>query len=423
MSGRSVAKILLGLSLGLLTACAVFAAGIAVGAGVPALGTLISRDAAPLWPWNPDPAASDPAQSGQDELFQPFWEAWNIVHQQFVDQPVDDTQLMQGAIRGMMDALGDEHSSYMDPDEYLQANLPLDGSYEGIGAWVDTEGEYLTIVSPMPDSPAERAGLQPGDQVIGIDGQDVTGQDPSVVVRSVLGPAGSTVHLTIQREGAEAPLEFDVPRARIEIPSLETETLDGGIAYLHLFTFGEQTTDDLRAALRELLAQNPRGLIFDLRGNGGGLLATAVDVASEFIGDGVVMVERYGDGREEIYTAETGGLATEIPLVVLIDGGSASASEIVAGAIQDRGRGSLVGETSFGKGSVQQWIPLGDDAGAVRVTVARWLTPDRRQIGDVGLTPDVEVELTEEDMAAGRDPQLERARELLLEGLAATALP
>ncbi len=422
MSGNSALKILLGLLLGILTACVVFAAGLAVGAGVPALGTWLGREPS-LWSQSPGQQTAGQASSTQDELFQPFWQAWDIVHQKYVDQPVDDTQLMQGAIRGMIDSLGDEHSSYMDPDEYLQANLPLDGSYEGIGAWVDTEGEWLTIVSPMPGSPAERVGLQPGDEVIAVDGEDVTGQDPSLVVRSVLGPAGSTVHLTIQREGAEAPLEFDVERERIEIPSLETDTLEGGIGYLHLFTFGEQTADDVRGALRDLLAQNPRGLIFDLRGNGGGLLSTAVDVASEFIGDGVILTEQYGDGREQVYEAQGGGLATDIPLVVLIDGGSASASEIVAGAIQDRGRGQLVGETSFGKGSVQEWIPIGDNAGAVRVTVARWLTPDGRQIGDVGLTPDVEVALTEADTAAGRDPQLERARELLLEGQPEGALP
>jgi carboxyl-terminal processing protease len=162
------------------------------------------------------------------------------------------------------------------------------------------------------------------------------------------------------------------------------------------------------------MADSPRGIILDLRGNGGGYLSTALEVTSEFVDDGVIMIEHYGDGREEVEEAEEGGLATEIPLVVLIDGGSASASEIVAGAIQDRGRGLLVGETSFGKGSVQEWIPLSADAGAIRVTVAYWLTPDGRQIEEVGLTPDVIVELTEEDVQAGIDPQLDRAIEVLM---------
>ncbi len=423
MSGNSAARILLGLFLGLITACAVFAAGMVVGAGAAPLGEWIGRGAPLLGPLIADTSGDTRAPAGLDDLFDPFWEAWDIVHQKFVDQPLDDTQLMQGAIRGMVDALGDEHSSYMDPDEYLQANLPIDGSYEGIGAWVDTEGEFLTIVSPMPNSPAEEAGLQPGDQVIAIDGEDMTGIDPSVVVRSVLGPSGSTVHLTILREGAEAPIEVDVRRARIDLPSLEAEMLEGDIAHLRLYTFGEGSSEAVHEALRELLAQNPRGLILDLRGNGGGLLDTALEIVSEFIGDGVVMFEEYGDGRQETYESRPGGLATDIPLVVLIDGGSASASEIVAGAIQDRGRGALIGETSFGKGTVQEWIPLSRDSGAVRVTVARWLTPQGRQIGDVGLTPDVEVELTEEDLAAGRDPQLERAQEQLLQSLTESVFP
>jgi carboxyl-terminal processing protease len=321
---------------------------------------------------------------------------------------------MQGAIRGLIGALDDPNSSYMDPSEYEQANMPLVGSYDGIGAWVDSEAEYLTIIAPMPGSPAERAGLQPGDEVVAIDGEDMTGIDPSLAIRLILGPAGSSVRLTILRQGETDTFEVEVERAHIDLPNVESEMLDPGIGYVRLYTFGTNTDLELRQALEDLMADDPRGLILDLRGNGGGFLSSAISVASEFIGDGVVMVERYGDGREEVFQAEPGGAATEIPLVVLIDGGSASASEIVAGAIQDRGRGQLVGETSFGKGSVQEWIPLTADSGAVRVTVARWLTPSRRQIDEVGLSPDVAVELTDEDLQAQRDPQLDRAIEVLL---------
>lgn len=410
----NLGKALLGVFLGAVLAGALFAGGLAVGIAVPQLRqSLAPASELPLATETPD-ASLLTSERGMQGLFQPFWEAWDIAHEEFVDQPVDDTALMQGAIRGMIDALGDEQSSYMDPDEYHQANLPLQGTYEGIGAWVDTEGELLTIIAPMPGSPAQEAGLRPGDEVIAIDGEDVTGIDPSVVIRSVLGPAGTTVHLTIRREGEPAPLEFDVVRARIVVPSIESEALDQDIAYVRLLTFGGDTGRDLRGTLRDLLADNPRGLILDLRGNGGGLLSTALEVTSEFIPDGVIMVERYGDGREEIYEAEPGGLATDIPLVVLVDAGSASASEIVAGAIQDRGRGVLVGEITFGKGSVQNWVPLSNDAGAVRVTVARWLTPNGRQINGIGLTPDIEVSLTDEDIDAERDPQLARAIEVLL---------
>jgi carboxyl-terminal processing protease len=191
--------------------------------------------------------------------------------------------------------------------------------------------------------------------------------------------------------------------------------LDSGIAYLALSTFGDHTTRDLRKALKELLAQEPKGLILDLRYNGGGYLQTAVEVTSEFINSGNVLLEQYGDGTITEYKAEKGGLALDIPMVVLVNEGSASASEITAGALQDAGRARLVGVTTYGKGTVQKWLPLQDDAGAVRITIARWLTPKERQINGAGLTPDVVVEMTEEDYAADRDPQLDKAVELLLQ--------
>jgi carboxyl-terminal processing protease len=357
------------------------------------------------------PAAGTPADLGQ--LFEPFWQSWNIVHDQYVDQPVDDEVLMRGAIKGMMESLGDQHSSYMDPEQYKQANIPLEGEYEGIGAWVDPSGEFLTIVSPMPGSPAEEVGLRPGDEILAVDGEDMTGIDGSLVIRRVLGPAGSTVKLTVRREGLAEPFDVEVTRANITIPSVVSRMLDEDVAYVNLTTFGDKSTSELRSALKDLLAQKPVGLILDLRNNPGGELTTAIEVASEFIGDGVIMYEAYGDGRQDTYTARKGGLATEVPLVVLINEGSASASEIVAGAIQDRQRGNLIGTTSFGKGSVQNWIPLKNNEGAVRVTIARWLTPNGRTIHEKGLEPDIAVEITEADIQAQRDPQLAKAVELL----------
>jgi carboxyl-terminal processing protease len=352
-----------------------------------------------------------------DDLFKPFWETWDIINEQYVDQPLDQEELMQGAIRGMLDALGDQHTSYMDPDQFRQANIPLEQEYEGIGAWVDTTADYLTIVSPMPGSPAENAGLRPGDRIIAIDGEDMTGIDGNLVIRRVLGPAGSTVQLTISRDvsGSNEPHIFDVDitRARITVPSVESDMLEDGIAYVKLFQFADNTRDELRKHLRELLAQNPRGMILDLRNNGGGYLHTSIEVASEFIGDGTILIEEYGDGRTDVYNAIRGGLATDIPLVVLINEGSASASEIVAGALQDYGRAPLVGTTSFGKGSVQNWVPLSDEQGAVRVTIARWLTPEGRQIHEVGLAPDYEIEVNHEDIDEDYDPQLDKAIELL----------
>jgi len=352
-----------------------------------------------------------------DLLFEPFWQAWNIVHDEFVEQPVDDTLLMQGAIRGMMDALGDDHSSYMDPQTYKDANDGLSGEYEGIGAWVDTRADYLTIISPIPGSPADRAGMKPGDHIIAIDGEDVTGIDAELVRQRVLGPAGTTVVLTVAREGESEPLEFPITREKIVIESATGEMLEDDIGYVQITTFGDKTTPELRAVLEDLMAQNPRGLVIDLRNNGGGYLHTSVEVASEFIGEGVILYEQYGNGERTTYQALRNGQATEIPLVVLVNEGTASASEIVAGAIQDYGRGKLVGVTTFGKGSVQNWAPLSNDQGAVRVTIAKWLTPNERALSGEGLQPDVEVEFTEEDFKADLDPQLDKAIEILLEEL------
>jgi carboxyl-terminal processing protease len=350
-----------------------------------------------------------------DTLFKPFWEAWQIVHDYYVDQPVDNEKLMQGAIRGMLEALGDKHSSYVDPFEYKKATIVVSGEYEGIGAWVNTEGDFLTISEPMPGSPAEKAGLLTGDQIIKIDGEDMTGVLLELAHRKVLGPAGSTVILTILREGVENPFDVPVTRASIKVASVDSKMLEDNIAYVKVSTFGEQTDAELTKALKDLMKNKPVGLILDLRNNGGGLLDTAVKLASQFIGNGVILFEEYGDGTRVTHEALQGGLATDIPLVVLVNEFSASASEVVAGAIQDTGRGELVGVTTYGKGSVQNWIPLSGEEGAVRVTIAHWLTPKGRLIHEVGLTPDVEVTMTEEDIKAKLDPQLDAAIKILVE--------
>ena len=353
------------------------------------------------------------APADLEELFKPFWQSWDLVHDLYIDQPVNDEAMMQGAIKGIMDSLGDQHSSYMDPDQHRQANMDLEGEYEGIGAWVDGTGEYLTIVSPIADSPAEKAGLKPGDQIIAVDGEDMTGIDGSLVIRKVLGPAGTSLTLTIFREGEPEPFDVTLKRANIVLPVVESEMLDENIAYVKLNNFSANATEILVDHLEELLPQEPVGLILDLRYNPGGDRDIAVEVSSQFIGDGVIMYQVYGDGSRDTFKAVKGGLATDIPIVVLINEGSASASEIVAGAIQDYKRGTLVGMLTFGKGSVQNWIPLVDDQGQVRVTIARWLTPNGRTIHELGVEPDVIVELTEEDFEAERDPQLEKAIELL----------
>jgi len=298
--------------------------------------------------------------------------------------------------------------------ETQDANNSMSGEYDGIGAYVDTTGDYLTITQPMEGSPAQAAGLRPGDQIIAVDGVDISGEDPNLVrLTRVMGPAGTDVTLTIYREGEPEPFDVTITRAHIVVPSVESRMLDNNIAYIKLSVFGDDTSQEFRTQLQALMDQNPSGLILDLRNNGGGYLTTAVDVASQFIPDGVILYEQYGDGSRDVYNANPGGIAIDIPIVVLVNEWSASASEIVAGAFQDRGRAELVGVTTFGKGSVQNWIPM-SNGGTLRVTIARWLTPNEHLIHGVGLTPDLVVERTADDIDADRDPQLEAAIDLLL---------
>jgi carboxyl-terminal processing protease len=379
---------------------------------VSTASTILQESIEDLLQTSPPQATSTPPEL--EDLFAPFWQSWDLVHNLYIDQPVNEELMMQGAIKGMMDSLGDQHSSYMDPDQYRQANVDIEGSYEGIGAWVDATRDYLTIMSPMPGSPAEEAGLLPGDQVIAVDGEDMTGIDGSLVIRKVVGPAGTSVTLTIFREGESEPFDVTLKREKIIVPPLEYEMLDGDIAYIKLFTFSKKSPEDLAAALEELLSQDPVGLILDLRNNPGGDRDSAVEITSQFVDEGVIMYQEYGDGSRDTFEAVKGGLAPDIPLVVLVNEGSASGSEIVAGAVQDHQRGILVGMVSLGKGSVQRWIPLADEQGLVRVTIARWLTPNELTIHELGVVPDFEIDYTQEDFENEIDPQLEKAIDLLI---------
>lgn len=416
-------KTIIGVVVALILLAGAFSGGFIAGHLLPASGTIPALNN--ILPQTNEPTVDQQSSTPSEvqDLFKPFWETWNIIHNQYVDQPVDDVALMQGAIRGMLDSLGDKQTFYMDPKLYEDQNTQLQGSYEGIGAYVDTTGDYLTIISPIEGSPAEKAGLQAGDKVIAIDDVDMTGVNPEDARLKVLGPKGTTVKLTISRDGEAGPFNVDIERGQITIASADGKMLDNGIAYVDINTFGENTTKELRATLDTLMAENPKGIIIDLRNNGGGYLSTAVEVSSEFIDSGVVLYEKYGDGTRDEYKALGNGRATKVPIVVLINEGSASASEILAGALQDYERAKLVGVQSYGKGSVQQWVPLSNNQGAARVTIAKWLTPKERTIDHIGLTPDVVVEITAEDFKADRDPQLDAAIETLNAMLNNTPLP
>lgn len=416
-------KIVIGIFVAVILLSGSFAGGFVAGHLMPSSLPFVNNTVAPLVNPTVSPDQQSATPTDQQALFKPFWEAWNIIHDQYVDQPVDDVKLMEGAINGMMESLGDKHSTYMDPKTYKIANSSLAGSYEGIGAYVDKDADYLTIISPIPDSPAEKAGLQPGDKIIKIDGEDMTGIDTEIAHQKVLGPAGSTVVLTVARKDVVDPLEFSIVRDKIVIKSATGKMLENNIAYVQINTFGENTTTELVNTLTELMAQNPQGLVLDLRNNGGGYLQTAVEVVSQFVPKGVVLYEKYGDGKQNQFDVLPGGLATNIPMVVLINEGSASASEITAGALQDYGRAKLVGVVSYGKGSVQNWVPLSNEQGAVRVTIAKWYTPNDRTIEGKGLTPEVYVTMTLEDFKAERDPQLDAAVATLLATINNTAIP
>jgi len=356
-------------------------------------------------------------QQNTDELFKPFWETWDLVHQYYVDQPVDDNSLMEGAIRGMLESLGDPHTRYSDPESYKQESQYIAGEeYEGIGAWVDVSGDYVEITSPMKGSPAEKAGLKPHDLVIAIDGVDMTGVDPKDALNKILGPKGSTVILTIKRDDQE-PFDVSIVRDAVVTPMVASEMRDDGIAYIQLTQFGDLTVEELQQALDELLPQNPKGLILDLRNNGGGYVDTCVSVASKFLPkDSLVLIEEAGDGsRTEYHTKEDPVVDPDLPIVVLGNEGTASASEILIGALQYYHRATFVGVQTFGKGSMQIQPEL-SNGGAVSITIAHWLTPAGKLIHKVGITPDVVVEMSDADVEAGKDPQLDAAAQILLTG-------
>ena len=351
--------------------------------------------------------------SKTDDLFSPYLEAWEIVHDQYLEQPVNDIDLMHGSIQGMMESLGDPYSAYLDPEQFREQNAPLEGEYTGIGAWVDTSGEFLVIVSPMPNSPAEDIGIKPGDVVKKIDNQDVTDLDPSLVLRKILGPADTQVLITITREGEPDLLEFEITRAVIPIPSVESELINEHIGYIRLYTFGVNSYDDFSLAVTQLLGQGADNLILDLRNNTGGYVDSAIDITSIFLEEKVVLIEEWGDGTTKDYLTSKDPIALDTPLYILVNKGTASASEITAGALQDYNRAILIGTTTFGKGLIQNWIPLKGDNGAIRISIAHWLTPYGRQIQDLGLTPNIEIEFTETDYYNGIDTQLEKAIEVI----------
>jgi len=350
-----------------------------------------------------------------------FYDAWELIADEYDGALPPADELIQAAIAGSLESLGDDYTRYVSPEVAERTRQDMGGAVEGIGAMVQENDDGLfEIVRPIDGQPADLAGLLPGDVLIEVDGQSVLESSFDEVILMVRGPAGTTVNLTILREGEPEPLQFSIVRARFEVAVVEYEMLPaemtGGaaIGYIRLTEFGATAEAKLLEALAAVLAEQPAGLVFDLRDNPGGYLDQSVAVADAFLPAGVALFERNIRGLDQTFTTDDGDAAEEIPLVVLVNAGSASASEIVAGAIQDRGRAVLVGETTFGKGSVQQIHTLAD-GGELRITIARWYTPDNHTIQGEGITPDIVVE-TPADLGGAEDAQLMRAIEFLLNG-------
>jgi carboxyl-terminal processing protease len=350
--------------------------------------------------------------------FDLFWEAMDLVYRDFYGEIPDPKEITYNAIRGVVNELGDPNTSFLTPEEAAFFRSSMEGSFEGIGARVewDAERDTVRIVEPFENQPAWRAGIKRGDLVISVDGEEIVGTDLTEAIAKIRGPKDTEVTLTIEREGEAEPLEVVVTRDRVELPTISTDTLgeEGDIAYVRLYSFNQNAGQLVRQAVTDAMKRNPRALIFDLRGNTGGLLNQAVVVSSVFLEDQTVLIERFASGETETYETEGRAVTGDIPIVVLVNEGSASASEIVAGALQDHDRAELVGVTTYGKGSVQLPHVLSDGS-IVRVTIARWYTPDDRSIDGAGLEPDRVVELSEEERTSGDDPQLEAAVEYLEE--------
>ncbi|MFN2125501.1 MAG: S41 family peptidase [Candidatus Promineifilaceae bacterium] len=358
-------------------------------------------------------------ENAADELdLSTFYEVWGLINDEFDGQLPEDKELLYGAIAGSLNSLDDAYTRFIRPEIAERLRDDLDGSVSGIGAIVrPSDDGIIEIVRPLDGQPADLAGLKAGDLIIAVDGQSIAGMSFDEVLLMIRGPQGESVSLTIMREGAQEPLEFDLVRAEFEVPVVETQLFDEEtrtIAYLRLSSFTRAADQEVTDALTTLLAQNPDGMILDLRDNGGGFLDQAVAIADRFLPEGIVLYERNNAGSvNETFRSQTGDIAEEIPLVLLVNAGSASASEIVAGAVKDNGRGILIGETTFGKGSVQHVHTLSDGS-ELRVTIARWFTPNNLSISEEGITPDIEV-ATPEDLGGEDDTQLQRAIDYLLE--------
>jgi carboxyl-terminal processing protease len=367
-----------------------------------------------------DKNAKVPDYLNRDVDFKVFWQAWNIIQTKYIDRPVKETKLFYGALNGMVAALGDPFSTFLEPKTASDFTQELNGHFEGVGMEIGIRNNVLTVISPLPGTPADKAGIRPADVIIEINGESTENMDLAQAVNKIRGPKGTTVKLKIFRQKTGKYLEIPIVRDTIKIVSVKYEVLDAKkykilgkkkIAWIKITNFNADTAERFRQAVAKLQKDKPDGLIIDLRGDPGGYLETAIQIADEWVKPGqVVVMEKFADGHIKKHFASQAAVLDKYKTVVLVNGGSASASEILSGALQDYKLATLIGEKTFGKGSVQELENL-EDGSAIKITIARWLTPKGRIIDKQGIEPDIKVEMTEEDYNKFLDPQLDRAVE------------
>jgi len=399
----------LGLGLAILLATATFFSGLHFGSGLGLEANVASL-------FNKESQANTSADLTQ------FWHVWNLLDQKFVSSStttasVSSEERMHGAIAGLVKSFGDPYTIYMPPVDASMFAEEIAGNFSGVGMEVGIRDDVITVIAPLPNTPAEKAGLIAGDMIVRIDGKSTEGMSTDEAVRLIRGERGTEVALTIFRKEETDFREVKIMRDTISIPTSKTETRDD-VFIISLYSFNAIAEAEIQNALREFVKSGKRKLIFDVRGNPGGYLESAVSIASYFLPVGKVVVrENFGEGKEEqVYRSvgkELGNYAPE-KLVVLVDGGSASASEILAGALKEQGVATVIGSQTFGKGSVQELVEL-DGGASLKVTIARWLTPDGNWISGSGVTPDIVVERTPDDRVAARDPQLDAALKFMAE--------
>ena len=347
-------------------------------------------------------------------------EAYRALREQFVDRgKLDPEKLSEAAVRAMVDFLDDRFTTYFTAERFRMTQESFRGTFVGIGANVTVRDGRVTIVAPLPDSPAQRAGIMPGDVILVVDGDSVEGFSLGMVIDQIRGPEGEPVRLRIERPETGEVIDVTIVREGIMLITATFELVADRVARVQITQFVATTVDDLKRVLDEVLELGVAGIVLDLRNNPGGLVTSVVDVASQFLSQGLVLFQIDADGERTEWRVAGGGKAREVPLVVLVNEGSASGSEVLAGALQDQGRAQIVGTQTFGKGVVNTPVEFSDGSGLI-ITTARWFTPTGRTIGDVGITPDIEVPRTVDQIAEGQDPQLEAALDVL-EGLMGAA--